>query len=105
MPSRRLSWLLALLVLAVSGALMAVLGGDESSTQSPVPVPLSAESARADALRAQFPGGDRAPVIVVVSRRDGQPLRPADLSAVHQGPLQVSDDGRAAVAAIPMDAN
>src|SRR5690242_17592706 len=104
MRSNRLSWILALLVLVVSGTAMAVLGSDESSTQSPVPVPTSAESARADALRAQFPGGDRAPVVVVVSRRDGQPLRPADISAVRLGPPQVSEDGRAAVAAIPMDA-
>ncbi len=84
---------------------MALLGGGDSSQQSPVPVPPTAESARADALRAQFPGGDKAPVIVVVSRRDGAPLSPADLAAVHQGPLQLSSDRRAAVAAIPMDAS
>ena len=53
---------------------MALIGDDDSSQQSPVPVPTSAESARADALRAQFPGGDRVPAIVVVSRRDGEPL-------------------------------
>ena len=66
-------------VIVVSGALMALIGGDDSSQQSPVPVPTSAESARADALRAQFPGGDRVPAIVVVSRRDGDALTPADL--------------------------
>src|ERR1700750_3281871 len=105
MLSRRLSWGLAVFVLAVSGVVMALLGGGDSSNRSPVPVPANAESARADAMRAQFPGGDRAPVIVVVSRPDGQPLSPADLSAVHQEPLQLSDDGRAAVGAIPMDTN
>jgi RND superfamily putative drug exporter len=105
MLSHRFSWVLALLVIAVSGALMALIGDDASSQQSPVPVPTSAESARADALRAQFPGGDRVPAIVVVSRRDGEPLGPADLAAVPQGPLQMSGDGRAAVAAVPMDAN
>jgi RND superfamily putative drug exporter len=102
--SHRFSWALALLVVLISAALMALLGDDDSSQQSPVPVPSGAESARADALRAQFPGGDTAPVIVVVSRRDGASLTPADLSAVHQGPLQVSEDGRAALTAIPVDA-
>jgi putative drug exporter of the RND superfamily len=102
---RRFSWILALAIVAASTALMAVLGGDDSSQQSPVPVPTSAESARADALRAEFPGGDRVPVIVVISRRNGEPLSPADLAAVKQGPLQVSDDRRAAVAAVPLDAN
>ena len=105
MLSRRFSCVLAFLVLAVSGALMALIGDDNSSQQSPIPVPTSAESARADAVRAQFPGGDRVPVIVVVSRRNGEPLTPADLAEVNQGPLQLSEDRRAAVAAAPLDAN
>src|SRR5829696_6362886 len=102
---RRLSWILAFAIVAASIAVLALLGGDESSQRSPVPVPTSAESARADALRAQFPGGDRVPAMIVVSRRDGAPLGPADLAAVKQGPLQVSDDGCAAVAVVPLDAN
>ncbi|WP_101952801.1 MMPL family transporter [Mycobacterium sp. 3519A] len=101
--SHRLSWIWALLVVAVSGVLMALLGGGDSDQQSPVGVPASAESTRADALRAEFPGGDKAPAIVVVSRRDGAPLSQADLAAVKQGPLQVSEDGMAALTAIPMD--
>ena len=105
MVSHRFSWVLALLVIVVSGALMALIGDDASSQQSPVPVPTSAESARADALRAQFPGGDRVPAIVVVSRRDGDALSPADLAAVHQGPLQLSNGRFAGVAVVPMDAN
>ena len=60
----RLSWVLALAVLIVSGALMALIGADNSSEQSPVPVPSSAESARADAMRSQLPGGDRVPAII-----------------------------------------
>ena len=105
MVSHRFSWVLALLVIVVSGALMALIGDDASSQQSPVPVPTSAESARADALRAQFPGGDRVTAIVVVSRRDGDALSPADLAAVHQGPLQLSNGRFAGVAVVPMDAN
>ncbi|MCB0949599.1 MAG: MMPL family transporter [Mycobacterium sp.] len=81
---RRLSWVLALVIVAVSGALMGLLGGGDSAEQSPVPVPTTAESARADAARAQFPGGDRVPVILVVSREDGSALTPADLDAADQ---------------------
>ena len=100
----RYSWVLALVVVAVSGALMGLIGTGDSSEQSPVPVPSSAESARADALRMQLPGGDRVPAIVVVTRRDGAPLNPADLGAIKQQPVVVSTDGRAAVATVPLDA-
>ncbi|MGZ6777761.1 MAG: MMPL family transporter [Mycobacterium sp.] len=100
----RFSWLLALAVLIASGALMGLIGSDDSSQQSPVSVPAGAESARADAVRAQLPGGDRVPAILVFSRRDGDALTPADLGAIKQQPVVVSDDGRAAVATIPLNA-
>ncbi len=90
--SHRFSWVLALLVIVVSGALMALIGDDASSQQSPVPVPTSAESARADALRAQFPGGDRVPAIVVVSRRDGDATQPGRPRRSAAGSAQLSDD-------------
>jgi len=102
--SSRLSWLVALAVLVASGALMLLIGGDDSSQRSPVPVPTSAESARADALRAQLPGGDRVPAILVVTRRDGAPLTPDDIGAIKKQPVVVSDDGKAAVATVPLDA-
>ena len=95
--------MLALTVLIVSGALMGLIGADDSSQRSPVPVPTSAESARADALRAQLPGGDRVPAILVFSRRDGAVLGPADLGAIKQQPVVVADDGRAAVATVPLN--
>ncbi|ULE34308.1 MMPL family transporter [Mycobacterium sp. IDR2000157661] len=105
--SRRFSWILALLIVIASGALMALVGSDDSSARSPVPVPDSAESARADALRAQFPAGDRVPAIVVITRDDGAPLRPADIEAVEQKwpTAQVSSDGMAALAVVPLDAD
>ena len=102
--SGRLYWVLALVVIAVSGALIGLVGSGDSSEQSPVAVPASAESARADALRTQFPDGDRVPAIVVVTRRDGGPLTPADLSAIKHQPAMVSTDGRAAVSTVPLDA-
>jgi putative drug exporter of the RND superfamily len=100
----RFSWVLALAVLVVSGALMGLVGSDDSSAQSPVSVPTSAESARADALAAQLPGGDQVPAIVVFSRTDGAALTPADLGAIKQQPVVVAEDGRAAVATVPLDA-
>ncbi|MGO4441795.1 efflux RND transporter permease subunit [Mycobacterium sp. 2YAF39] len=104
--SRRLSWVLALVVVAVSGALMVLLGGDDSSQRSPVPVPDTAESARADAMRAQFPGGDQVPAIIVITRDDGARLDPADLAAVEQKwRAQVSEDGEAALTVVPLNAD
>ncbi len=100
----RFSWLLALAVLLVSGALVGLIGSDDSSEQSPVPVPSSAESTRADTVRTQLPGGDRVPAILVFSRRDGSTLSPSDLGAIKQQPVVVSDDGLAAVATVPLDA-
>ena len=99
----RFSWALALAVLIVSGALMGLIGSDDSGEQSPVPVPTSAESTQADAVRARLPGGDQVPVIVVFSRNDGQPLTTADLGAIKQQPVMVSEDGKAAVATVPLD--
>lgn len=105
--SRR-SWAIALLVALVSGLLIAVIGSDSSAQQSPVSLPSSAESARAAALLKQFPGGDKAPAILVITRTDDAPLTPADLAAAQPKtgpPLMVSTDGKAALTAIPMRAD
>lgn len=118
--TRRLSWLIALAIVLASGALMGLLGGGDAESQSPVAVPPSAESARADAARTQFPGGDQVPAILVVTRDDGSPLSPADLAAVELTrtrvlaaagtevggpPTQVSQDGAAAVTTVPLSAD
>ena len=102
--SGRISWLVALLVILASGAGLALLGGGDSGSQSPVAVPAAAESARAEAMRDQFPGGDQAPAIIVFTRTDGAPLRPADIAAAGPG-AQVSEDGLAAVAVSPLAAD
>ncbi|CDQ42588.1 MMPL family transporter [Mycolicibacterium neoaurum] len=102
--SGRLSWLVALLVILASGAGMALLSGGDSASQSPVSVPAGAESARVDALRAQFPGGDQAPAIIVFSRTDGAPLGAADIAAAGPG-AQVSKDGKAALSVAPLPAD
>ncbi|MGV0746172.1 MMPL family transporter [Mycolicibacterium sp. XJ870] len=107
-----LSWLAALVVVA-SGVLLGLLSGGDAASQSPVAVPADAESARADALRADFPGGDQAPAILVVTRADDAALTPADVNAVDQArqrmsdepgpPVLVSEDNKAAVATVPLD--
>ncbi|MCV7432229.1 MMPL family transporter [Mycolicibacterium bacteremicum] len=102
--SRRLSWLVAFLVILASGAGMALLSGGDSASQSPVAVPADAESARADALRAEFPGGDQAPAIIVFTRTDGAALGPADIAAAGPG-AQVSEDGKAALSVAPLPAD
>lgn len=102
--SRRLSWLVAFLVILASGAGMALLSGGDSASQSPVAVPASAESARVDALRAEFPGGDQAPAIIVFTRTDDGVLSPADIAAAGPG-AQVSEDGKAALSVAPLPAD
>src|SRR6478752_3226148 len=99
--SSRVSWLVAILVILASGAGLGLLSGSDAASQSPVAVPASAESARADALRAEFPGGDIAPAIIVFTRTDGGPLTPAEVAAAGPG-AQVSQDGLAAVSVSPL---
>ncbi|ODR18214.1 MMPL family transporter [Mycolicibacterium porcinum] len=111
---RRLTWL-AVLVVVVSGGLLGLLSGGDAASQSPVSVPADAESARADALRTEFPGGDQVPAILVVTRTDGGELTMADVDATADArnrmtdapgpPVVVSDDGRAAVATVPLKAD
>ncbi len=123
----RASLLLAVFIVAVSGLFLAMVSTGESGERSPVNVPDGAESARADALRTQFPGGDQMPAILVVTRTDGAALTPADVGATDQArqrmlasaggasadatggapagpPSAVSADGRAAVATVPLSA-
>ncbi|TPW94469.1 MMPL family transporter [Mycolicibacterium fortuitum] len=109
-----MTWL-AVLVVVVSGGLLGLLSGGDAASQSPVAVPSDAESARADALRADFPGGDQAPAILVVTRADGGDLGMADVDATADArhrmtdapgpPLMVSDDGKAAVVTVPLKAD
>jgi RND superfamily putative drug exporter len=121
--SGRRSWVLALVLTAIGGALMGLVTDSGSAEQSPVVIPASAESARVTELLKQFPGGDQAPVILLFSRSGGAALSPEDLSAAEQArdralaasgapvgppagppPLPVvhSADGQAALVPIPL---
>jgi RND superfamily putative drug exporter len=98
---------------------MVLIGGNAAAGQSPLSVPAESQSAQVDALSRQFPGGDRAPLIVVVSRADGAVLGSADVSAAQAArdrvqaaaqpatkpvaaPLLRSKDGKAALAVVPI---
>lgn len=112
--THRRSWLVALAVLAASAALMALGGATTDATSSPTLLPGASESAEADAAQREFPGGDQATAILVVTRRDGSALTQADLAAVAQAhermqkvpqalpgataPVAVSADAKAAIA-------
>ncbi|MFA5709625.1 MMPL family transporter [Mycolicibacterium sp.] len=112
------SWVLALLIAVASGLLLGLAGSNDAASQSPIALPSSAESARAAEAAGAFPGGDQASAILVVTRTDDAPLKPEDVGAAEAArqrvqeklggpaggpPMTVSEDGIAALAAVPMD--
>ena len=115
--THRRSWAVALLIAAAGGLFIALAGSNAGADNPPILLPVSAESARAAEILNSFPGGDRLPAILVLSRHDGSALAQGDLAAAEAArqralsntggagaPLMVSSDGRAAVAPIPMAA-
>ncbi|ORV92094.1 hypothetical protein AWC11_08955 [Mycobacterium interjectum] len=114
----RRSWLPGLAAVLLGIGLTVVIGGNAAASRAPLSVPSSSDSARVDALAREFPGGDRAPLIVVVSRADGAALGPADVGAAQAArdrmlglthdagppPVTVSADGHAAVGLVSVDA-
>ncbi len=91
--SSRRSWALSLAVIIASFGFMALVGENESAGQAPSSVPTEADSAQVTELLTQFPGSDTAPVILVVSRDDGDALTPVDLAAGQQSLDRLSDAG------------
>ncbi|MCM6775594.1 MMPL family transporter [Nocardia sp. CDC159] len=125
----RRSWSFLVLLTALAAALIGLASGNESEASGPISLPTDAESARAGAALARFPGADTAAAIVVVTRRDGGELTAADRAATTaavaraanartadapatdtraadaRGPEPlVSDDERAALGRVPVDA-
>ena len=116
--SGRRSWVLALVVTAIGGALLGLIPQTGADQQSPVVLPPTAESARVAELLKQFPGGDTAPVLLVITRSDGSELSPEDLAAAQQArdrmsglsgvapappiPLLPATDGKAALAPLAL---
>jgi RND superfamily putative drug exporter len=116
--SNRRSWVLALVVAALGGALLGLIPQSGSAEQSPVVLPATAESVRAAEVIKAFPGGDTAPVLLVISRADGADLSPEELGAAQQArdrmsavtgvvaapgpPMIPATDGKAAVAPVAL---
>ncbi len=117
--SNRRSWVLALVVAALGGALLGLIPQSGSAEQSPVVLPATAESVRAAEVIKAFPGGDAAPVLLVISRADGAVLSPEELGAAQQArdrmsavtgvvatpgpPIIGATDGKAAVAPVALN--
>ncbi|OBF70513.1 hypothetical protein A5750_23385 [Mycobacterium sp. 852002-51613_SCH5001154] len=118
----RRSWLFALGALLLGIGFMVVVGANAAAGQAPLSVPPASDSARVDAMTRQFPAGDHVPLIMVASRTDGAALAPADITAAQAArdrmqaairpdgavaapPAQVSTDGKAAIAVVPVSAD
>jgi putative drug exporter of the RND superfamily len=115
--TRRRSWLLALAAVLAGIGAMALIGENAEAGQAPMSVPADSQSAKVDALVRQFPGGDQAMLILVVSRTDGAALTTSDVAAAQAArdrmqavaqpaaaPALVSHDGKAALALVPVSA-
>ncbi|OBG78450.1 MULTISPECIES: MMPL family transporter [unclassified Mycobacterium] len=117
--TRRQGVVFGLATVAVGIAVMVLIGANPAAGQAPMPLPPASQSARADALAARFPGADRVPLIVVVSRADGAALTPSDVAAARAAsdrasaaaaghaesgaaPPVVSGDGTAALGVVPL---
>src|ERR1700748_1938833 len=77
----RRSWLLGLGVVLLGIGFMVLIGGNAAAGQAPLTVPTGSESAKVQALARQLPGGDRVPLILVVSRADGAVVNSVDVTA------------------------
>ncbi|WP_375406970.1 MMPL family transporter [uncultured Amnibacterium sp.] len=113
---RRTSWVTFVLGFVVVGALFALLPQAGAAPAPGTGLPSSADSQRVDALLKRFPGADRTVAIVVFDRESG--LTNADRAAIGERAAalakrsvvpqavrpQVSDDGRVAVVAVPLNA-
>lgn len=110
--------MIALLIAVGGGVFIALAGANAGADKPPLQLPPSAESARAAALLAAFPGQDQQPAILVISRHDGARLSASDMAAAAAArqrvllragvpvgpPLATSQDGSAAVTPVPLAA-
>ncbi len=121
MTGRR-SWVVGLSLVLLGIGAMVLIGGNAAAGRAPQSVPTDSDSARLDRLARQFPGGDEAPLIMVVSRADGAVLDPADIAATQAAcdrmqalarplgaggalPALVSADGKAAIGVVQLAAD
>ncbi|MGK5741780.1 MMPL family transporter [Micromonospora sp. URMC 103] len=111
------AWVVLLVAVAVSGALVALGGKARTSNDPTGALPDSSESVQAAALARELPGGQLNPALVVYSR-DGAPLDARDEAAlaadaarfrpIATGEISspiLSPDRRAALLAVPLPAD
>nr|MDT0659562.1 MMPL family transporter [Micromonospora sp. DSM 115978] len=112
------AWLVLLIAAAASTALIAFSGEARTSNDPTSALPDSAESVRVAELQRRLPSGQLNPALIVYAR-DGQPLTPADESAIaadaaafagdavggQVSPPLYSPDRRAALLAVPLPAD
>ncbi|OBF81120.1 hypothetical protein A5791_05555 [Mycobacterium sp. 852002-51163_SCH5372311] len=116
----RRSWLWAVGVVLLASVFMVLIGGNAAAGQPPPELPAGSDTARVEALARQFPDGDRAPLIVVVTRTDGAILNSTDVTSAKgardrmqalaqrasaSGPPIVSADGKAAIGMVNISAD
>jgi putative drug exporter of the RND superfamily len=116
----RRSWLIGLAGLVLGIAFMVLIGANSAAGSAPLSVPTDSESAQVEALARHFPGGGRAPLLLVISRADGGALGPGDVAAanaardrmqasvggpVTPAPATVSADGKVAISVLPVAAD
>jgi RND superfamily putative drug exporter len=119
----RRSWLLGLAIVLVGIGFMVLIGGNPAAGTAPQSMIVGSDSAKVDALARQFPGGNQAPLIVVVSRADGAVLDSVEVNAANEAcdrtraltkpdqpgavtpPVLVSADGKAAIGVVLISAD
>lgn len=111
----RSSVVVLVLALLLTGAVMALAPGGES-TGSPDPLPSDAESARVAQIQTNLPGGDVLPAVAVIARDGG--LTDADFAWITKvserwaeqveaevSPPMPAEDGAAVLVSIPIEAD
>ncbi|TQS39522.1 MMPL family transporter [Cryptosporangium phraense] len=109
---RRSAWLLLLLAILLSGAIVALGGSAETSNEPTASLPSSAESAKVAELQKRLPSGQTNPALILYTR-DGEPLTnadrakiAADAQAMRAGsPPIYSPERTAALLAVPLPAD
>ena len=108
-------WAVAIVVLALAGAMgvVSAVGEAQRTSSSTDALPIGSDSAAALELRDQLPEAEGSTAVVLFSKESGT-LTAADLTAVEGlmsevpgatgAPLQHSEDGTAALAVVPVDA-
>ncbi|WP_181064051.1 MMPL family transporter [Nocardia nova] len=113
--SGRKGWLVLVAIVVAAVAVLGLSGGGESGGSAPNSLPDDAESAQVQRLLPQFPGGDSAVAVLIVTRADGAVLTPGDraqadaaLTRIRSGAsgpgIVMSPDQRAALGQTPIPA-